>query len=87
MSSVLWLRDWRESRGGVRVQFARARGSTWSLHLATWQSCLTSPFSTGGVGGGKEGGMEGGAGEALALRSLESTMGGHGGTALGQVAG
>lgn len=31
--------------------------------------------------------MEGGAGEALALCSLESTMGGHGGTALGQVAG
>lgn len=47
------------AKEGVRVQFARARGSTWSLHLTTCQSCLTRPFpkepKEGGVGGGKGG--------------------------------
>lgn len=32
------------AKGGVRVQFARARGSTWSLHLTICPSCLTRPF-------------------------------------------
>lgn len=66
------------AKGGVRVQFARARGSTWSLHLTICPSCLTRPFPKEPKEGlGRE---RGGAGKALALCSRESTMGGHRGT-------